>query len=61
VDADTGQILAVELTSSDVDNGSQVEPLLDQITAPLASFIADRASDQAGIYGTVAKVILTLT
>jgi hypothetical protein len=54
VDADTGQILASELTTSDVDDGSQVEPLLDQIAAPLASFISDGAYDQAGIYGTIA-------
>jgi hypothetical protein len=55
VDAETGQILASELTTSDVDDGSQVEPLLDQITAPLASFIGDGAYDQAGIYGTIAQ------
>jgi hypothetical protein len=55
VDAETGRILASELTSSDVDDGSLVEPLLDQITAPLASFIGDGAYDQASIYGTVAK------
>ena len=45
---ETGQILASELTASDVDDSSQVEPLLDQITAPLASFIGDGAYDQAG-------------
>jgi hypothetical protein len=55
LDAATGRILASELTSSDVDDGSQVEPLLDQITAPLASFIGDGAYDQAGIYDTIAK------
>jgi hypothetical protein len=55
VDAGTGQILASELTSSDIDDGSQVESLLDQITGPLASFIGDGAYDQAGIYGTVAE------
>jgi hypothetical protein len=55
VDAETGQILASELTSHDVADGSQVGPLLDQITAPLASFIGDGAYDQAGIYSTVAK------
>jgi hypothetical protein len=55
VDAETGQILASELTSSDVDDGTQVEPLLDQITAPLASLTGDGAYDQAGIYGTVAE------
>jgi hypothetical protein len=55
VDANSGQILASELTTSDVDDGSQVEPLFEQITAPLASFIGDGAYDQAGIYDTIAK------
>jgi hypothetical protein len=55
VDAHTGQILASELTTSDVDDGSQVEPLLDQILAPLASFIGGGAYDQAGVYDTVAE------
>jgi hypothetical protein len=55
VDAETGQILASELTTSDVDDGSQVEPLLDQIPGPLASFIGDGAYDQADIYSTVGK------
>ena len=55
VDAETGQILASELTSNDVDDGSQVEPLLDQITSPLASFIGDGAYDQIDIYGTVTQ------
>lgn len=55
VDAETGQILASELTSNEVDDGSQVEPLLDQITAPLASLTGDGAYDQAGIYCTVGK------
>jgi len=54
VDAHTGQILASELTTSDLDDGSQVEPLLDQIPGPLASFMGDGAYDQAGIYGTIA-------
>jgi hypothetical protein len=55
VDAETGQILATELTTSDVDDGSQIEPLLDQITDPLASLTGDGAYDQAGIYDAVAK------
>ena len=55
MDADTGQIVASELTTNDVDDGSQVGPLLDQITGPLASFIGDGAYDQAGIYATVAE------
>jgi hypothetical protein len=55
VDAHTGQILASELTTSDVDDGSQVKPLLDQIPGPLASFIGDGAYDQAGVYDAVAE------
>jgi hypothetical protein len=55
VDAETGQILASELTPHDVDDGSQVEPLLDQITDPLASLTGDGAYEQAGIYSTVAE------
>ena len=54
-DAETGQILASELTSSDVDDGSQLGPLLDQIPGPLASLTGDGAYDQAGIYDTVGK------
>jgi hypothetical protein len=55
VDAETGQILASELTPHDVDDGSQVDPLLDQIQGPLASFTGDGAYDQEGIYATVAQ------
>jgi hypothetical protein len=53
VDAETGQILASELTTSEVDDGSQVALLLDQIPGPLASFIDDGAYDQASIYSIV--------
>jgi hypothetical protein len=55
IDAETGQILASELTTSDVNDASQVEPLLDQIAGPLASFTGDGAYDQAGVYGTITK------
>jgi hypothetical protein len=55
VDAETGQILASELTTSDGEDGSQVEPLLDQIATPLASFIGDGAYDQTNVYDTVAE------
>jgi hypothetical protein len=55
VDAETGQILASALTTSEVEDGTQVEPLLDQIPGPLASFIGDGAYDQSGIYGTVTE------
>src|SRR3712207_4259463 len=36
VDADTGRIVASELTGKDVDDGSQVGPLLDQVDGPVA-------------------------
>src|SRR4029450_7815905 len=48
VDAATGQILASELTPHDVDDGSQVEPLLDQIKASISPLTGDCARAQAG-------------
>jgi hypothetical protein len=53
VDAGTGQILASALTPYDVEDGTQVGRLLDQIPGPLASFVGDGAYDQSGIYSTV--------
>jgi len=41
VDADTGEIIAADLTNKDVDDGSQVGPLLEQIAGPVASFTGD--------------------
>ena len=38
MDADTGQIIAADLTGKDVDDGSQVDPLLEQIAGPVAPF-----------------------
>src|SRR5437879_3819251 len=37
VDADTGEIIAAKLTGKDVDDGSQVGPLLAQIAGPVAA------------------------
>src|SRR5438874_7354907 len=54
VDADTERVVAAALTTNDVDDGSQVGPLLDQIDGPIASFTADGAYDQDGVYGEVA-------
>src|SRR3954466_9527431 len=55
MDADTGRIVASELTPHDGDDGSQVGPLLDQVAAPLASFTGDGAYDQDGVYASVAE------
>jgi hypothetical protein len=54
VDADTGRIVAAELTAHDVDDASQVGPLLNQVTDPIASFTTDGAYDQDGVYCEVA-------
>ncbi|WP_084698598.1 IS5 family transposase [Muricoccus aerilatus] len=54
VDADTGRIVASTLTTNDVDEASQVGPLLDQVADPTASFTVDGAYDQDGVYGEVA-------
>ena len=42
MEGDTGRIVASELTTNDVDDGSQVGPLLDQVTGPVASFTGER-------------------
>jgi hypothetical protein len=55
VDAETGQILAADLTPHDAEDGSQLGSFLDQVTGSLASFTGDGAYDQAGIYDTIAK------
>jgi hypothetical protein len=55
VDAGTGQIMASTLTTKEVDDGTQVGPLLVQIAAPLSSFTGDGAYDQEGVYAAVAE------
>ena len=54
LDANTGQIVATALTTKDVNDGSQVGPLLDQVAASVASFTAGGAYDQAGVSAAVA-------
>ena len=53
MNADTGEIVAVSLTTKDVDDASQVGSLLDQIEDPVASFTGDGAYDQDSVYQTV--------
>jgi hypothetical protein len=55
MDVGTGQIVAAELTTNDIDDGSQVGPLLDQVTGPIASFTGDGAYDREDVYGIVAE------
>ena len=46
--------MASALTTNDVDDGAQADPLLDQVTGPVASVTGDGAYDQAGVYASVA-------
>ena len=43
------------LTTNDVEDGAQANPLLDQVTGPVASFTGDGAYDQEGVYAGVAE------
>jgi transposase len=54
VDASNGMIVAQTLTDQDVDDPSQVAPLLDQIDGGIATLMADGAYDGAPIYATIA-------
>ena len=55
MDADTGQIVAAALTRKEVDDGSQVDPLLDQVPGEVASFTVDGACDQGSVSAAVAE------
>ena len=54
VDADTGRIVASTLTDKEVDDGSRVGPLLDQIDGTVASFTGDGAFDRDDVHAGVA-------
>ena len=54
MDAETGEIVAAELTTNNVDHVFQVGPLLGQVAGPLASFTGDGAYDQDNVYRAVA-------
>jgi IS5 family transposase len=55
VDANTGKIVAATLTTKDVDDASQVGPLLEQVEGPVASFTADGGYDQDSVYDAVTE------
>jgi transposase len=55
VDADTGQIVASILPEQDVDDPSQVGPLLDQIEQGIVQVTADGAYDGEPTYETIAQ------
>ncbi|WP_037460514.1 IS5 family transposase [Skermanella stibiiresistens] len=49
-DAVTGRIVASILTGRDVDDASQVEPLLDRIAEPVEVFMGYGGYDRTGVY-----------
>ena len=55
MDSGTGQIVAAALTDRDVDDASQVGPLLDQVTGEVAAFVGDGGYDQSSTYDDVAQ------
>ncbi len=55
MDARTGRIVAATLTSKDLDDASQVGPLLDQVAGAVASFTGDGGYDQDRVYASVAE------
>src|SRR5450830_159687 len=55
VDANTGLIVASTLTEQDVDDPSQVGPLLDQIEQEIGQVTADGAYDGDPTYETIAS------
>jgi len=55
VDPDTGEILASELTTIEDGDASQVGPLLDQISGPIASVTADGVYAGAPVYRITAE------
>jgi hypothetical protein len=54
MDAETGEIVAADLTTNDVDDASQVGSLLGQVARYVASFTGDGAYGQDGVYRPVA-------
>ncbi len=46
----SGRIVAAILTDRDVDDASQVEPLLDQIAEPVELFLGDGGYDRTNVY-----------
>jgi transposase len=55
VDAKTGTIVASTLTTKEVDDAAELDPLLDQVDEPVAAVIADGAYDQDRVYDAVAE------
>jgi hypothetical protein len=55
IDAESGEIVAIELTGKAVDDAARTGGLLDKIADPVTSFTADGAYDQDRVYQAVAE------
>ena len=55
IDADTGDILASELTTSSVSDGAMLPILLGRVEEPIAALSADGAYDQEPCYRALAR------
>src|SRR5208283_2308105 len=55
VDADSGEIVAVEVTKKEIDDAAMAGAPLDQIADPIASFTADGTYDQDQVSQAVAE------
>lgn len=53
IDTNTGHITAATPITSDVDDASEISPLLDPVDTPVESFTADGSSDQDRVYSEV--------
>ena len=53
LDANSGEIVAFDLTDKDVDDASHVEPLLEQLVEAPRSFMADGAYDRSRVLDAV--------
>ena len=53
IDADSGEIVASDLTNKDVDDASHGEPLLEQLSVAPTSFMADGAYDRSTVHDAI--------
>jgi hypothetical protein len=53
LDAVSGEIVASTLTGRDIDDGSQVAALLDQVDGSVGVFMGDGAYDSADVYAAI--------
>jgi hypothetical protein len=53
LDAVSGEIVASTLTGRDIDDGSQIAALLDQVDGSVGVFLGNGAYDSADVYAAV--------